>query len=38
MAPFGFDWTTFAALLVTAATIVASIIWALIRTKEREDD
>lgn len=38
MAPFGFKWMTFAAVIVTFLTIIASIVFALVRTKEREDD
>lgn len=38
MAPFGFDWMTFAAVLVTAGTIIAAIVWALVCRKGVEDD
>jgi len=37
MAPFGFHWLTFGAVLVTAASVIASIIWALV-VHPREDD
>lgn len=36
MAVFGFHWVTFLAIVVTAATIVASIIWAIVAKSRGE--
>lgn len=37
MAVFGFHWLTFLAIVVTAATIVASVIWAVVAKSKGED-
>lgn len=39
MAPLGFAWSTFAAILVTAGSVVAAIIWAVLaKSKGSRDD
>jgi len=38
MAPLGFHWLTFLAIVVTAATIVAAIIWAILAKPRGEDE
>jgi hypothetical protein len=37
MAPFGFNWFTFAAVLVTGATVVTAIIWAIFSRRKGEE-
>lgn len=37
MAVLGFHWLTFLAIVVTAATIVASVIWAIVAKSKGED-
>ncbi len=36
--PFGFPWSTFAAVLVIAASIVFSIVWALLSSDHDDPD
>ena len=38
MAPLGFTWTTFAAIILTGATVLAAIIWAVFSRKKEDDD
>ena len=38
MGPLGFPWLTFSALLVTAASVIAAIIWAVLIKDTGDND
>ena len=37
MAPYGLPWSTFAAIIVTAVSIVISVIWAVVDARKDPD-